>query len=516
MKKSHAFALVFGVLAAAYGGATWWAGQQAQANYQQQLALLQQHYPGLKVLEHRYERGFWHADAYTTLQLGHAPAASVPANAQEEPVPQDPASSEQSAAPASDRDPQSDAAIAPDADDAELTPAEPEEDEAPSETAGPLWLTVQLHDRITHGPILGLSSLGAARLASTVRLDPRSSPAMVQALRDQILLTAETRLGLTGDLSSQLQGPALNWATEEGERWTWQGFSGHLNQAAASPHVSYELSAAGLQIDNPSDGSHLGFDGLSLRGIDKSINALWALSGRDEGQVAHIRLQFDETADDDQPFKLQLDQVQFQQNNKQTGDLLDSQIHVTGSGQAGELAINRFEMQTSFTRLHTPSYLQMASQLATLDADDLDSQSQVIRNGLAAMLAYDPVYALDKLALDIDGQHGELSYQLSMPGVTPEEKDVPLSLLAISRLQLQAQASLPVAWMEWMARETALDEGGELTPAGAQALLEELVQQGLVVRDGAERIKSTLRYQHGQLEVNGQPLRNTLGLLNSL
>jgi len=138
-----------------------------------------------------------------------------------------------------------------------------------------------------------------------------------------------------------------------------------------------------------------------------------------------------------------------------------------------------------------------------------------MRNNLSALLAYNPEYALDTLTVQIDGQQGELSYKLGMPGITPQEQDVPLSLLAMSRLRLDATASVPTSWVEWMARESALDDGGTLTPAGARALIEELVRQGLAVRDG-ERLRSTVLFDKGRLEVNGKPLKGGLGALGNL
>ena len=188
---------------------------------------------------------------------------------------------------------------------------------------------------------------------------------------------------------------------------------------------------------------------------------------------------------------------------------------VTGSGQAGELPINRFEVRTSLTRLHAPTYLRMAEKIAGLSSDDTEGAAAIMRNNLSALLAYNPEYALDTLTVQIDGQQGELSYKLGMPGITPQEQDVPLSLLAMSRLRLDATASVPTSWVEWMARESALDDGGTLTPAGARALIEELVRQGLAVRDG-ERLRSTVLFDKGRLEVNGKPLKGGLGALGNL
>ncbi|MEJ2803974.1 DUF945 family protein [Comamonadaceae bacterium PP-2] len=510
MKKTAVYALSAVALAAvAYGSATWWAGKRTETLYAEQIALLQQRYPGITVLDHQYERGFWHSTSTVTLQYGR-PDSTVDES-------QSPDTTEEQAAAPDSND--SDNPQADQEGEEEEQTADEQSDEGDdadtAEAAAPLFLTFVLSDRITHGPLTSLRSVGAASVDSTLTLDARSTPEIAATLAGQTLATATTDVDFSGDFSSRFEGPSLQWATPGGDTMNWQGFQGSLTSAGQAQTLNYELTAPGLQLDNPDDGMHLGFSGLSLRGIDKSMNALWALSGRDEGQIGQLSVRADETADDGQPFALALQNVQFQQTNKMSGDLLDGMLQVTGSGQAGELPINRFEVRTSLTRLHAPTYLRMAEKIAGLSSDDTEGAAAVMRNNLSALLAYNPEYALDTLTVEIDGQQGELSYKLGMPGITPQEQDVPLSLLAMSRLRLDATASVPTSWVEWMARESALDDGGTLTPAGARALIEELVRQGLAVRDG-ERLRSTVLFDKGRLEVNGKPLKGGLGALGNL
>lgn len=502
MKKSAVLTLsAIAAAALAYAGGTWWAGERAQALYEQQIALLQQRYPGLTVVDHQYRRGFWQSNSTLVLQYGR------PDEAGESAVGEQPS-------PEAGEDAQANADT--EGEEQEDPQASAEEDGDETAAPAPLYFTVVLNDRITHGPITSLRSVGAASVDSTLTLDARSTPEIAASLAGKTLATATTDVDFSGDFHSVFQGPALDWTTPAGDTMQWLGLQGTLASTGGAERLSYELTAAGLQVDNADEGMHIGFAGLSLRGIDKSMNALWALSGRDEGQIGTISIQADETADDAKPFALTLQNVQFQQTNKSSGDLLDGMLQVTGTGSAGGVPINGFELRTSLTRLHAPTYLRMAEQVAGLGGDDAEGAAAIMRSHLSALLAYNPEYALDKLSLDIDGQHGEASYRLSMPGVTPEEQDVPLSLLAVSRLKLEASASMPVSWLEWMARESALDDGGNLTPAGAKALLDELVQQRLVVRDGPHRIKTQVRYDKGRLEVNGKPLRGGLGALGNL
>ena len=74
MKKTAVYALSAVALAAvAYGSATWWAGKRTETLYAEQIALLQQRYPGITVLDHQYERGFWHSTSTCLLYTSPSP-----------------------------------------------------------------------------------------------------------------------------------------------------------------------------------------------------------------------------------------------------------------------------------------------------------------------------------------------------------------------------------------------------------------------------------------------------------
>ena len=144
MKKTAVYALSAVALAAvAYGSATWWAGKRTETLYAEQIALLQQRYPGITVLDHQYERGFWHSTSTVTLQYGR-PDSTVDENQSPE------TTEEQTAAPDSNGsdNPQADQ----EGEEEEQTADEQsdEEDDADSaEAAAPLFLTFVLSDRIT-------------------------------------------------------------------------------------------------------------------------------------------------------------------------------------------------------------------------------------------------------------------------------------------------------------------------------------------------------------------------------
>ena len=189
------------------------------------------------MLDHQYERGFWHSTSTVTLQYGR-PDSTVDENQSPE------TTEEQTAAPDSNGsdNPQADQ----EGEEEEQTADEQsdEEDDADSaEAAAPLFLTFVLSDRITHGPLTSLRSVGAASVDSTLTLDARSTPEIAATLAGQTLATATTDVDFSGDFSSRFEGPSLQWATPGGDTMNWQGFQGSLTSAGQAQTLNYELTA---------------------------------------------------------------------------------------------------------------------------------------------------------------------------------------------------------------------------------------------------------------------------------
>jgi uncharacterized protein YdgA (DUF945 family) len=131
---------------------------------------------------------------------------------------------------------------------------------------------------------------------------------------------------------------------------------------------------------------------------------------------------------------------------------------------------------------------------------------QQLQADMAALLPYSPEYALDKLALEIDGKRGELAYSAGVSGVTEAELQTPLQALLMSKGQIRAQARLPALWVE----KTLATFGGGQKDAAAQVelanvMLAKMTGEGFVVRDG-EMLSTQLSLDKGELSVNGKPL----------
>lgn len=133
-----------------------------------------------------------------------------------------------------------------------------------------------------------------------------------------------------------------------------------------------------------------------------------------------------------------------------------------------------------------------------------------VQQDFGALLPYNPEYSIDKLAIDVDGKRGELSYSVGINGATPADAQLPMQALMMTKAQFKGQAKLPAAWVE---KAVARFGNGFQTPQGDPAAQAEMVNvmlakfsnDGFIVRDG-DMISSQISFDKGQLLVNGKPV----------
>jgi uncharacterized protein YdgA (DUF945 family) len=124
------------------------------------------------------------------------------------------------------------------------------------------------------------------------------------------------------------------------------------------------------------------------------------------------------------------------------------------------------------------------------------------------MAKYSPEAGLDKMVVEIGGKRAEVSYTVSMAGVTDEDLQGPGTALLMKRGVLKANARLPMKWLELIA-ETGAESGQTPPPEMVAGLVEQGEEKGFVKRDGDD-VTAQLEFSEGSLKVNGKPL-NALG-----
>lgn len=457
---------------AAYVGASAWSGQQIQSRYEAQLEKLPTQLPFIKVVDRRYEKGLWSSTSTVTMQFGCLPPAGE------------------------------------DGEQGEAAAAEP-----------PRPLLVTWRDTIQHGPLPGGKGLGAAAIDTELVLSDEVRQQLAKVFGDARPLTIRTLVGFDGRYASTIESPAVQFS-EETRKLAWQGLKAHIRSDAAGSFADYELEMPGLEITDGESGSIVRIGRMTAKGSGQSLGgSWWVMTGKGEGEIASMEVNATPPAEEGEPpakpFKLLLTGLKVSSDTTAEGELLSSVTRLSGAGMVGDTRLDRVEMQASMKRMHAPSYQRLMAGLleSTSSCDPAAREADAgrllagLQAELANLLPHNPEYGLDKLAVEVGGKRGELSYAFGVQGVTPDDLKLPPQALLMTRGVLRADVKLPVAWIELLSAGMA-DRAGDAVPPPemVNVMLDQFAAQGFLVRDG-ELVSSSVRYggQSGLL-VNGKPL----------
>ena len=380
---------------------------------------------------------------------------------------------------------------------------------------------ITFRQRIQHGPLPGFSTIGAAVIDTDIVV-PEAERAQVAALiGDKSPFHAHTVVGLGGSTNTQLAIPAINYKAPTGEQVVvWQGLNGELRQSGGS--VRYEVASPGFSVvtkdekmalDMKLGALHMHGD---LTGADGSV---WLRPGSGEFELVSFDMNATGPAERGMPpVAVALKQLKATAENKLDKDLLSNTTTFSATGVINDVKVDKLELQASMKRLHAPTYQRLIQRMMDTGTAACGMKQAVspqvmlaqMQQDFAALLPYNPEYAIDKLAIELDGKRGELSYSFGINGATPADAQQPLPALLMTRMQLRGQAKLPAAWVE---KTMARFGNGQQAPQGdpaaqaemANVMLAKLTNDGLIVREG-DMLSSQISYDKGQMLVNGKPV----------
>lgn len=486
-----------GVLAAAiavaYGGSTWWAGSQVKSRYDTAFDELPKQTALVRVVERNYDRGFLGAVSTVTLEIGCAPDATAAA--------QKPAAGEE----------------------ADKDAGEEPEEEADAAPAKPLRFTIR--DTIHHGPLAG-GTLAAATIDSELVLDAKTQADAKKLFGEAKPLSAHTKVAFSGAFTSDLTVAPAKLAEEGKGQMTWQGAQLHMDVNAARTQVRYDLTMPGFDLNDTRTGLTMKMGKLTAK-ADMDSSAGWFLAtGKTEGRLDTLEFAAPKglgasAGDDDTPRKplptVLLQGIDLVGGASIKDGLYASEGTLKGAGKIGATKIDKFELTSGARRIHAAGYKKLAdawiqSSAANGCGKGGSKASQAAMSALAdqlapdlkAMAKYGPEAGIDKMLVEIDGKRAELSYSVSMAGVTDEDLQSPGTALLLKRGVLKANARLPMQWLEKLA-ETGAESGQTPPPETVALLVTQGEQSGFVKRDGDD-VTAQVEFSDGNLKINGKPL----------
>lgn len=491
MNKVVAGVAVLAVVAGGSVGVAAWSGPKVATELQEHTAKWLQLFPGVKVLDQHVTTGLLSSTHEVTVQLGCEPPAAAASGAS--------------------------------AGDAAAEPVK-----------------ITWRDHIQHGPFPGARSVGLAAIDSELVLPPKAAAELAKLLGNQPAFRARTVLGFGGGYVSDISSPAFKYAEDGKGDVEWKGLNlvvrGSLKGGLAAG-ATYAMDAPGLlftlkQAEGPATTVKVGAFNMKGELLPNPEPSLWMSPHKGTATLSGVEFSTRRPGADAaaKPLDIVFDGFQFSGESTLDKGLMSSVSKFSVKGRIDDFNVDKLEMQQSLHRVHAATYQQMMSrvfgQALSCDkpADPLAIQMaamEEMQKTMVALLRYDPEYALDKLSIDLGGQHAELSYSVGARGVTEADGALPASQLMMTKGYANAAVKVQMGWIEQIAKKVAgMNAAGG--PAGADPataqqaaqtqimamanmLIDDFAGKGFVVRDG-DSVKAAAKFEAGQLQVNDKPM----------
>ncbi len=382
--------------------------------------------------------------------------------------------------------------------------------------------SLSLVHRIQHGPLAG-GRLGWAVVETELLMPDVLATNLKDLPAGQPLVHARTVRGLLGGIESRIKVPALTFSSEEGGQLKFQEMALTLSGSAQGA-MSYELAWPGLSatLPTPSASAELQVGALSLRGqLQSDPETPWMVA---PGKTSLEWKQFEVTTKPtgaSKPTHVLFTDIRATGDATRDKDLLSKVTHLQAQGMVNAVKVSNIDMKAALKRVHLPSYVQLMQEAQSRYAQFLQQamchgdvnpmeNTEAAMASLNGLLPHNPEMSLDKLAMEIDGQAGELSYAVGTQGVTADDVAGPdLRTVLFAKAYASGQAKLPMAWLEKLAIDPQPERQTQ-DRAMLDAMVSQAVDAGYVVREGA-LLRSEFKLDKGQLLVNGKPIGPQLG-----
>ncbi len=487
MSTASRVGLVAVIALGGYVGATAMVGGRVKTELDANAAAITQQLPFAKVLEQKYDKGVLSSTRTTRLQLG---CVQMPPDEQGQPRPREP-------------------------------------------------LVVSWRDTISHGPLPGLRSVGAASIDSEIEMSDSAKRALEKLFGKDKPLTIRTLVGWDGSTRTQISSPKAQLNDPQNGEVIWSGLSGTIVRGAGKAAQSQtDITIPNLTVKSPQGGDHMIFNQARLHfdGPGAADN-IWVSVGKGDFDLASIEMQITPKrgANAGRTIKGTISDLRFHSENMLENGMLNGKGTISGKARFGDTVINQFLMDVSTKNIHATTYASMMKAMMTqsfsCDAEVASPAQtlQAVQADLLALLVHNPEYSMDRMVLDIDGHKGEISYTFGVKDAAANDSQTPLPLLLLSKGYVKGAIKLPLSWLDKMAaiqpgRNDADAEEGEesegtetedgtaaASPAAqpnrsdmARMMLDRLAAQGYVVLD-QESASTTFSFAQGKIEVNGRP-----------
>ena len=463
MSKKTALGAAVALAVVAYGGATWYMGQRAQASYNEALEEVRKVLGAEAVVSQDYQKGFFTSQAKLVLQW--TPPADADAS----------------------------------------KPAEP--------------VRVVVNSAVRHGPLAG-ARLAAAVVDTRFALDGLDE----KATKDFAKVTAPTLTtvhGLMGGHDATLLVPAGEVGDEEVTlRWQEMKTEFSINGDRTRVKGNFQWPEMAFSGVNKSEDEDLGGSGerfaMSIKGMtgdfeNQIIDGLWMLAPG-KGTMRFAQIDATSTPKDGAAKPLMsLKDLAGTTTIDRTGKLMGMSTSLKGKGLIGPVDFESIGFEEKFQRIDADVVKSL--QVAMVDgyrkdgfkgmASEEGSEKllKLLADNAQRLTAALPTYSM-KFFATLGGKQGEVSYggEVTRAPTTEEVAQAGWGPVLLKSSTLHADVVLPKAWLPQLAKAAGQEEFKAEDMDGMIGM----AQAAGYVRQEGDNLTSSLKMEGGQAKLNGK------------
>jgi len=480
MKK---IVVVVAVMALALIIAPWGVGRVAETRLNAGLDKLVEQAPYLKVVDRKWTGGWFKSEQIVTFEAFSSWIDAMNPKAIEDAMKKDAAEAESSVE--SDGEP---AVVAsPDA-------VPPSADEAPAPVA-PEMLRFTIRNEVWHGPVLGLSGLGIARVKTHLVLSDETQKKIAEIFGPKEPIEISTRVGFTGGGTTTLTSEGRTIKPDSKSEISWETLKLALGYSRDADKYDLDGKWPKVTVTSHEEKTQFVMTDMTIDGVGKRISGdlydtdfnfgidkLGIIGGDGERiDVANLHYILETDAKDEF--------LEFAAKMG-TGEVKSRQLSSVG------IELKEIHYDFSMRRLHIETLAKMLAGMKAAYAKPLTNALEINKVVLAPMkeqglelLKYDPEFSFDRVGIVTPEGDGYLKGVITLKGATAEDFAGDSTAL-IGKVH----ADLTIDVSEKMVQK--FPNGS--TAAGAA------VDSGYVQRKG-DRLVCKILFANGALTVNGKP-----------
>jgi uncharacterized protein YdgA (DUF945 family) len=392
------------------------------------------------------------------------------------------------------------------ADEAEAAAAEP----APSDEAAPTedsavpeeapkpdeMMRFTVRNEILHGPVLGLSGFGIARVDSHFVMSDKTRKEVEEIFGPKNPLEISTRVGFLGGGTTTFKSEGRTIKPKDSKaEITWETFKLAIGYSKNADKYDIHGKWPKLEVNDRGENTKFVMTDMTMDGDGKRVRGdLY------DGDFDFGVKQFTVVGKDGE--NVEVNGLHYVVN-METKDDFTSMMAKMGVGEvkakelsAQGIVLKEIHYDVGVRRLHTPTLEKMLAGLKTIYAKPLDTTLAVndaifapLKEHGMELLKHDPEFVLDRIGIVTPEGDGYIKGVVKLKGATAEDfAGYPMSLIG------KIDADITIDLSEKMLQKFPNGSTG----AGA------MVDAGYAKREG-DRLVCKIIFSKGELTVNGKP-----------